>query len=140
LRLNGIFQKIRNKQDKGVCDDVRGICSDLCSHRDRFGGLRGDVLSIGEHDEKTPFSHTSDTANGRGSRHPPIANIRHPDGEYPPRLMEGDQLMEIKSLAELEKRAMAEISIGIYGEELSRIMLPELKEYLNDTIEKDEVA
>jgi hypothetical protein len=54
--------------------------------------------------------------------------------------MEKDQLMEIKSLAELEKRAMAEISIGIYGEELSRIMLPELKEYLNDSIEKDENA
>jgi hypothetical protein len=54
--------------------------------------------------------------------------------------MKGDQLMEIKSLTELEKRAMAEISIGIYGEELSRIMLPELKEYLNDSIERDEIA
>jgi hypothetical protein len=48
--------------------------------------------------------------------------------------------MEIKSLTELEKRAMAEISIGIYGEELSRIMLPELKEYLYGSIEKDEIA
>ena len=48
--------------------------------------------------------------------------------------------MEIKSLTELEKRAMAAISIGIYGEELSRIMLPELKEYLNDSIERDEIA
>jgi len=54
--------------------------------------------------------------------------------------MKGDQLMEIKSMAELEKKAMAEISIGIYGEELSRIMLPELKEYLNGSIERDEIA
>jgi hypothetical protein len=53
---------------------------------------------------------------------------------------EGDQLMEIKSLAELEKRAMAEISIGIYGEELTRIMLPELKDYFYGSIEKDEIA
>ena len=48
--------------------------------------------------------------------------------------------MEIKSLTELEKRTMAEISIGIYGEELSRIMLPELKEYLSNSIEKDVIA
>jgi hypothetical protein len=64
LRLNGIFLKIRNKQDKGVCDDdVRGICSDLCSNRDGVGGLRGDVLSNGEYDEKTPFSHPRDTTS-----------------------------------------------------------------------------
>lgn len=55
-------------------------------------------------------------------------------------LMEADLLMEIKSQAEREKRAMAEISIGIYGEELTRIMLPELKEYLNGPIDKDEIA
>jgi hypothetical protein len=54
--------------------------------------------------------------------------------------MEGDHLMEIKSFTELEKRTMAEISIGIYGEELTRIMLPELKEYLNGSIERDEIA
>ena len=48
--------------------------------------------------------------------------------------------METKSLTELEKRAMAAISIGIYGEELTRIMLPELKEYLNGSIERDEIA
>jgi hypothetical protein len=54
--------------------------------------------------------------------------------------MEGDQLMEIKLLAELEKRAMAEITIGIYGEELTRIMLPELKEYVNVSIERDKIA
>ena len=48
--------------------------------------------------------------------------------------------MEIKSMTELEKRAMAEISIGIYGEELTRIMLPELKEHLYGSIERDEIA
>lgn len=44
--------------------------------------------------------------------------------------------MDIKSLAELEKRALAEISIGIYGQDLSQIMLPELKEYLNGSIDR----
>jgi len=54
--------------------------------------------------------------------------------------MKGDQLMEIRSLPELEKRALAEISEVIYGEELTRIMLPELKGYLNGSIGKDEIA
>ena len=48
--------------------------------------------------------------------------------------------MDIKSMTELEKRAMAEITIGIYGEELTRIMLPELKEYVNVSIERDKIA
>ena len=50
--------------------------------------------------------------------------------------------MEIKSLPELEKRALAGITEAIYGEELTRIMLPELKEYLNSdsSLERDEFA
>lgn len=44
--------------------------------------------------------------------------------------------MEIKSLTEQEKRALAEISVGIYGEELTLIMLPELKEYLNGSTKR----
>jgi effector-binding domain-containing protein len=50
--------------------------------------------------------------------------------------------MEITSMTELEKRTLAEISEVIYGEELTRIMLPELKEYLNSysSIERDEIA
>jgi|GEM_PF-1606293 len=48
--------------------------------------------------------------------------------------------MEIKSLTEQEKRALATISIGIYGEELTLIMLPELKEYLNGSTKKDVIA
>jgi hypothetical protein len=50
--------------------------------------------------------------------------------------------MEITSMTELEKRTLAEISEVIYGEELARIMLPELKEYLNSysSIERDEIA
>jgi len=48
--------------------------------------------------------------------------------------------MDIKSMTELEKRAMAEISEGIYGEELTRIMLPEIKEYVNVSIERDKIA
>jgi hypothetical protein len=39
--------------------------------------------------------------------------------------------MEIASLTEQQKRALAEISIVVYGEELTRIMIPELKDYLN---------
>ena len=54
--------------------------------------------------------------------------------------MKGDQLMDIKSMTELEKRAMAEISEGIYGEELTRIMLPEIKEYVNVSIEREKIA
>jgi hypothetical protein len=45
--------------------------------------------------------------------------------------------MEIKLLTEQEKRTLAEISVGIYGEELTRIMLPELKEYLNGSTRRD---
>jgi effector-binding domain-containing protein len=50
--------------------------------------------------------------------------------------------MEITSMTELEKRTLAEISEAIYGEELTRIMLPELKEYLNSysSIERDGIA
>jgi len=48
--------------------------------------------------------------------------------------------MDIKSMTELEKRAMAEISEGIYGEELARIMLPDIKEYVNVSIERDKIA
>lgn len=44
--------------------------------------------------------------------------------------------MEIKSMTEQEKRTFAEISVGIYGEELTRIMLPELKEYLNGSTKR----
>ncbi len=44
--------------------------------------------------------------------------------------------MEIKSLTEMEKRALAEISIVVYGEELTRIMIPELKDYLNGSRKK----
>jgi hypothetical protein len=69
---------MRNEQEKGLRDDDGGIRGDFCGHRDRVGGLRGDVLSIGEHVEKTPFSHPSDTASGRGSHHPPVANIHRP--------------------------------------------------------------
>ena len=48
--------------------------------------------------------------------------------------------MEIKSFTEQEKRALAEISIGIYGKELTLIMLPELEEYLNGSSKKDAFA
>ncbi len=48
--------------------------------------------------------------------------------------------MEIKSLTEQEKRALAEISKGIYGEELTLIMLPELKEYLNGKTKREPFA
>jgi hypothetical protein len=54
--------------------------------------------------------------------------------------MKGGQLMEIKSYTEQEKRALAEISIGIYGKELTLIMLPELKEYLNGSTKRDAFA
>lgn len=46
--------------------------------------------------------------------------------------------MEIKSLSEQEKRALAEISIVVYGKELTRIMIPELKDYLNGSNRLDE--
>jgi hypothetical protein len=48
--------------------------------------------------------------------------------------------MDIKSLTELETRAMAEISVAIYGEELTRIMTPELQEYLDMSHKRDESA
>jgi hypothetical protein len=54
--------------------------------------------------------------------------------------MKGDELMEIKLLTEQQKRALAEISVGIYGEELTRIMLPELKNFLQGASKKDEFA
>jgi hypothetical protein len=46
--------------------------------------------------------------------------------------------MEIKSLTEQQKRALAEISIVVYGEELTRIMIPELKDYLNGSTKLDD--
>ena len=39
--------------------------------------------------------------------------------------------MDIRSMSEMEKMALAQIAIAVYGEELSRIMMPELGEYLN---------
>jgi hypothetical protein len=48
--------------------------------------------------------------------------------------------MEIKTLTDQEKRALAEITKGIYGEELTLIMLPELKEYLNGKTKRDTLA
>jgi hypothetical protein len=47
-------------------------------------------------------------------------------------------LMEIKSLTEQQKRALAEVSLVVYGEELTRIMIPELKDYLNGSAKLDE--
>jgi hypothetical protein len=48
--------------------------------------------------------------------------------------------MEITALTEQEKRALAAISIGIYGEELALIMLPELKPYMNGSTKRDALA
>ena len=48
--------------------------------------------------------------------------------------------MEIKSLTEQQKKALAEISMVVYGEELTRIMIPELKNYLNGSTKRDESA
>jgi hypothetical protein len=55
-----------------------------------------------------------------------------------PRRAKGGQFMEIKSLTEQQKKALAEISIVVYGEELTRIMIPELKNYLNGSTKRDE--
>ncbi len=46
--------------------------------------------------------------------------------------------MEIKSLSEQQKKALAEISIVVYGEELTRLMIPELKDYLNGSTKRDD--
>ena len=46
--------------------------------------------------------------------------------------------MEIKSLTEEQKKALAEVSLVVYGEELTRIMIPELKDYLNGSAKWDE--
>jgi hypothetical protein len=54
------------------------------------------------------------------------------------RRTKGGQFMEIKSLTEQQKRALAEISIVVYGEELTRIMIPELKDYLNGSTKLDD--
>jgi hypothetical protein len=51
---------------------------------------------------------------------------------------EGGRRMEIKSLTDQEKRALAEVSLVVYGEELTRIMIPELKDYLNGSNRRDE--
>jgi hypothetical protein len=48
--------------------------------------------------------------------------------------------MEIKSLTEQQKKALAEISTVVYGEELTRIMIPELKNYLNGSTKRDDSA
>ncbi len=45
--------------------------------------------------------------------------------------------MEITSLTEQQKRALAEVSLVVYGEELTRIMIPELKDYLNGSKKRD---
>ena len=58
-----------------------------------------------------------------------MKTVRRPDG---------DQRMDIKSLAELEMRALTEISVAIYGEELTRIMTPELQEYLDISHKRNE--
>jgi hypothetical protein len=55
-----------------------------------------------------------------------------------PRRAKGGQFMEIKSLTEQQKKALAEISSVVYGEELTRIMIPELKNYLNGSTRRDE--
>ncbi|OPY08295.1 MAG: hypothetical protein A4E67_01020 [Syntrophaceae bacterium PtaB.Bin038] len=39
--------------------------------------------------------------------------------------------MVIRSMSEMGKMALAQIAIAVYGEDLSRIMMPELGEYLN---------
>ena len=49
----------------------------------------------------------------------------------------GGQSMEIKSLTEQQKKALAEVSIVVYGEELTRIMIPELKNYLNGSAKRE---
>jgi hypothetical protein len=48
--------------------------------------------------------------------------------------------MDVKVMTEMEKRALAKISTVIYGEELTLIMLPELKDYLNGAGKKDDLA
>jgi hypothetical protein len=39
--------------------------------------------------------------------------------------------MVIRSMSEMGKMALAQIAIAVYGEDLSRIMMPELGEYLS---------
>lgn len=39
--------------------------------------------------------------------------------------------MNIQSLSDMEKRALVQISIAVYGEELTRIMMPELGGYIS---------
>lgn len=46
--------------------------------------------------------------------------------------------MEIKAMTEQQKQALVEVSIVVYGEELTRIMIPELKDYLNGADRDDE--
>lgn len=48
--------------------------------------------------------------------------------------------MDVKFMTEMEKRALAKISTVIYGEELTLIMLPELKDYLNGASNRTELA
>ncbi len=46
--------------------------------------------------------------------------------------------MDIKTLTEMDKRALAKISTVIYGQELTLLMLPDLKEYLNGAGDSNE--
>lgn len=39
--------------------------------------------------------------------------------------------MDIKTMSDVEKRALVQILVVVYGKELTRIMMPELGEYLN---------
>lgn len=48
--------------------------------------------------------------------------------------------MDIQALSDMEKRALAQISVVVYGEELARIMMPELGEYLNVSSPSFELA
>ena len=48
--------------------------------------------------------------------------------------------MEIRFMSEMDKRALAKISTAIYGEELTLLMLPDLKDYLNGTGDDNEYA
>ena len=50
----------------------------------------------------------------------------------------GGNHMEIKAMTEQQRQALVEVSIVVYGEELTRIMIPELKDYLNGVDRGDE--
>ena len=48
--------------------------------------------------------------------------------------------MDIKTLSDMEKKALAQISVVVYGKELTRSMMPELGEYLNGSNPSLELA